>query len=194
MAQAWRRAQTAWALKGFPYIDKCISRTPLGKQQDWFIIAEDSAKLFPKASIEAIQARLRNIPSGVEILQTGYRRTTKQRQMKLLDLSTMRFIHEENEKKVTKIVGQKLFVATRKGVKLLLHRLLKGEQDFFDISMCQLIRANVAIRDDKPMAGSRKHYSLVDGSKWQPEEMPKQGLKVSWNIKLAKELQEEELP
>ena len=194
MAQAWRRAQTAWALKGFPYIDKCISRTPLGKQQDWFIIAEDSAKLFPKASIEAIQARLRNIPSGVEILQTGYRRTTKQRQMQLLDLSTMEYIHEENEKKVTKIVGQKLFVATRKGVKLLLHRLLKGEQDFFDISMCQLIRANVAMRDDKPMAGSRKHYSLVDGGKWQLEEMPKQGLKVSWNIKLAKELQEEELP
>ena len=90
MAQAWRRAQTTWALKGFPYIDKCISRTPLGKQQDWFIIAEDSAKLFPKASIEAIQARLRNIPSGVEILQTGYRKTTKQRQMKLLDLSTMK--------------------------------------------------------------------------------------------------------
>ena len=95
---------------------------------------------------------------------------------------------------MTKIVGQKLFVATRKGVKLLLHRLLKGEQDFFDISMCQLIRANVAMRDDKPMAGSRKHYSLVDGGKWQLEEMPKQGLKVSWNIKLAKELQEEELP
>ena len=97
----------------------------------------------------------------------------------------MNFIHEENEKKVTKIVGQKLFVATRRGVKLLLHRLLKGEQDFFDISMCQLIRANVAMRDDN---------SLVDGGKWQLEEMPKQGLKVSWNIKLAKELQEEELP
>ena len=131
---------TAWALKGFPFIHKCISRTPSNsKQQDWFIIAEDSAKLFPQASIEAIQSRLRNIPPGIEILQTGYRKATKRKPMKLLDLSTMNFIHEENEKRVTKIVGQKLVVATRKGVKLLLHRLLKGEQDFFDISMCQLI-------------------------------------------------------
>ena len=38
--------------------------------------------------------------------------------------------------------------------------------------MCELIRANVAIRDPRPIAGSRKHYSLVDGGKWQEEEMP----------------------
>ena len=100
MAQAWRRAQTAWALKGFPFIDKCISRTPSNsKQQDWFIIAEDSAKLFPKASIEAIQSRLRNIPSGIEILQTGYRKANRQKQTRLLDLSTMDFIREDTVKK-----------------------------------------------------------------------------------------------
>ena len=80
-------------------------------------------------------------------------------------------------------------MATRKGVKLLLHRLLKGEQEYFDISMCQLIRANVALRDAKPMAGSRAHYSLVDGGKWQCEEMPQQGQKITFA-----DLQEEELP
>ena len=101
----------------------------------------------------------------------------------------MNFIREDTEKKVTKNVGQQLFVATRKGVKLLLHRLLKWEQDYFDTSMCQLIRANVAMRDAKPMAGSRAHYSLVDGGKWQREEMPQQGQKVTFA-----ELQEEELP
>ena len=99
----------------------------------------------------------------------------------------MKFIQEETKRKVMKIVGQKLFVATRRGVKLLLHRLLKGEQDYFDTSMCQLIRANVAIRDDKPLAGSRAHYSLVDGGKWQCEEMP--GQKVTFD-----DLQKEELP
>ena len=188
MAQAWRRAQTAWALKGFPFIHKCINKTPSNdKQQDWFIIAEDSAKLFQKASIEAIQSRLRNIPPGVEILQTGYRKANKRKQMRLLDLSTMGYIREDTERKVTKNIGQKLFVATRKGVKLLLHRLLKGVQEYFDTSMCQLIRANVAIRDDRPMAGSRAHYSLVDGGKWQDEEMPNQ--KVTFA-----DLQEEELP
>ena len=80
MAQAWRRAQTAWALKGFPFIQKCINKTASNnEQQDWFIIAEDSAKLFPQASIEAIQERLRNVPQGVEILQTGYRRCAEKR-------------------------------------------------------------------------------------------------------------------
>ena len=49
------------------------------------------------------------------------------------------------------------------------------------------IRANVAIRDERPMAGSRRHYSLVDGGKWQEEEMPKQ--KVTFA-----DLQEEVLP
>ena len=88
---------------------------------------------------------------------------------------------------MTKIIGQKIFVATCKGVKLLLHRLLKGEQDYFDTSMCQLIRANVAIRDDRPLAGSRAHYSLVYGGKWLIEEMPKQG-------HLAEELRAEVLP
>ena len=107
--------------------------------------------------------------------------------MKLLDLDTMRFVQEKEENKVIKNIGQKLFIATRKGVKLLLHRLLKGKQDYFDTSMCQLIRANVAIRDDRPMAGSRAHYSLVDGGKWQKEEMPKQG-------QLVAELRAETLP
>ena len=78
-------------------------------------------------------------------------------------------------------------MATRNGVKLLLHRLLKGVQEYFDTSMCQLIRANVAIRDDRPMAGSRAHYSLVDGGQWQAEEMPNQ--KVTFA-----DLKEEVLP
>ena len=75
MKTAWRRAQMAWALKGFPFILKCIHRTAsCNEQRDWFIIAEDSAKLFPQANIDEIQSRLRNLPQGVEILQTGYRR------------------------------------------------------------------------------------------------------------------------
>ena len=36
--------------------------------------------------------------------------------------------------------------------------------------MGELIRANVAMRDPRPLAGSRMHYSLVDGGKWQAEE------------------------
>ena len=83
--------------------------------------------------------------------------------MKLLDLKTMQHIKEEKVNRVTKIMGQKLFLATRRGIDLLRNRLLKGPQDYFDMSMCELIRANVAMRDILPLAGSRAHYSLVDG-------------------------------
>ena len=74
--------------------------------------------------------------------------------------------------KITKVIGRKFFMATRTGIRLLHQRLLKGKQDYFDTSMGELMRANVAIRDQRPLAGSRKHYSLVDGGKWQEEEMP----------------------
>ena len=107
--------------------------------------------------------------------------------MRLLDLSTMHYKKEKHKCKITQIIGQKLFIATRVGIRLLHHRLLKGKQEYFDTSMCELIRANMAIRDERPMAGSRGHYSLVDGGKWQAEEMPKP--KVTFA-----DLQEEILP
>ena len=196
MKTAWRRAQMAWALKGFPFILKCIYRTASSNEQrDWFIIAEDSAKLFPQASIDEIQSRLRNLPQGVEILQTGYRRVAdKRKAMKLLDLSTMLFKKEEKEHRITKNIGQKLFIATRVGIKYLHQRLLKGKQDFFDTSMGELIRANVAIRDPRPLAGSRMHYSLVDGGKWQAEEMPGKDRQTGTQKVTFADLQAEELP
>ena len=110
--------------------------------------------------------------------------------MKLLDLSTMLFKKEEKEHRITKIIGQKLLIATRRGINLLHQRLLKGKQDYFDTSMGELIRANVAMRDPRPLAGSRMHYSLVDGGKWQAEEMPRKGTE---KVTFA-DLQAEDLP
>ena len=94
--------------------------------------------------------------------------------MKLLDPPTMQ---EEHECLITKIIGQKLFIATRMGIKLLHHRLLKGKQNDFDTSMGELIRTKVAIGDARPLAGSRKHYSLTKKEKWQIEEVPDQQTK-----------------
>ena len=81
---------------------------------------------------------------------------------------------EESGGMITKNIGQKLFIATRRGIKLLHHRLLKGKQNDFDTSMGELIRAKVAIGDAKPLAGSREHYSLTRKEKWQSEEIPDQ--------------------
>ena len=94
--------------------------------------------------------------------------------MKLLDLPTMLHKKEEHECVTTKNIGQKLFIATRMGIKLLHHRLLKGKQKDFDTTMGELIRTKVAIGDARPLAGSRKHYSLTKKEKWQSEEVPDQ--------------------
>ena len=137
----WYKAKLAWVLKGFPYILKCIDKTiPGSGQQNWFIIAEDSAKLSPQTSIETIQLKLRNLPQGVEILQ----------------------------------IGKKLLTATCRGIKLLQHRLLEGKQEDLDTYMDELIRAKVAIGDARPLIGSREQYMLVDGGKWQINEVPDQ--------------------
>ena len=165
MEQTGNKAQIAWALKGLPFILKCLNKTASEcGQQDWFIIAEDSAKLSPLATIETIQLRLQNLPHGIEILQTGYCRCEDKRMtMKRLPGGM-----------ITKIIGQKLFIATRRGIKLLHHRLLKGKWNDFDTAMGELIRAKVAIGDAKPLAGSREHYSLTKKEKWQREEIPDQ--------------------
>ena len=137
----WYKAKLAWVLKGFPYILKCIDKTiPGSGQQNWFIIAEDSAKLSPQTSIETIQLKLRNLPQGVEILQ----------------------------------IGKKLLTATCIGIKLLQHKLLEGKQEDLDTYMGELIRAKVAIGDARPLIGSREQYMLVDGGKWQINEVPDQ--------------------
>ena len=73
MEQIGNKAQIAWALKGLPFILKCLNKTASEcGQQDWFIIAEDSAKLSPLVTLETFQSRLQKLPHGIEILQTGY--------------------------------------------------------------------------------------------------------------------------
>ena len=94
---------------------------------------------------------------------------------KLLDLQTMQYIHEDRPSKVTRTVGRKNLMVTRRGAELLHRRLLMGEQTLFDIIICELVRANVAMRDSLPLAGSRAHYSFVEGGKPQGEEMATRG-------------------
>ena len=93
--------------------------------KEWFLFAEDSAKLFQTASIAQMQQRLGMYDAAdkVEIIQVGYRRTTGKQEMKLLNLDTMEVIQKDKRRKVTKIVGQKVFMATRKGIALLKRRL-----------------------------------------------------------------------
>ena len=169
MEQIGNKAQIAWALKGLPFILKCLNKTASEcGQQDWFIIAEDSAKLSPLVTLETIQIRLQNLPHGIEILQTGYCRCEDKHMI------PKRLGQEEPGGMITKIIGQKLLIATRRGIKLLHHKLLKGKWSDFDTAMGELIRDKMAIGDAKPLAGSREHYSLTKKGKWQREELPDQ--------------------
>ena len=43
---------------------------------------------------------------------------------------------------------------------------------YVDLCVAQLIGMNVGIRDSRPLAGSRTHFSLVDGGQMHSEEMP----------------------
>ena len=51
-----------------------------------------------------------------EIVQLGFTRLVGRQQMLLLDLETMQPVPEPEISEVTKIMGQKMFMATRRGV------------------------------------------------------------------------------
>ena len=108
----------------------------------------------------------------MEILQLGYRKLTGQKLAQSLDLETMQRQGPEKAKKIIRVMGQKLFVATTTGVKSLHHRLLRGPVDYFDTCMHELTLAGKVRRSEFPLAGSREHYSLVNGGKMLAEEIP----------------------
>ena len=88
-------------------------------------------------------------------LQTGWRRLTGAQQIEVLDLDAMDYVGEC--RRVVQIMGQKLLVATRRGVELIGERLINGQQQYFHFCIAELIGMGVAMRDSMPMGGSRRH-------------------------------------
>ena len=178
----WRRAFISWGQNGFPQAKQHISASTSGSPDDgtfWWAFAEDSCKLITYESQETLKTHFLSLimqsiakaPPGIEILQLGYRKLTGKKHAQLLHLDTMR--RDSNQtKKVMRVMGQKLFIATSKGVDLLHRRLLCGPVDYFDTCMHELSYAGKVMRSEFPLAGSREHYSLVSGGKTIEEEMP----------------------
>ena len=180
---AWRRAFVSWGHKGFPQAKKHISASTMKSPSDeslWWAFAEDSCKLITyetQATYEThflslIMQSIALAPPNIEIIQLGYRKLTGKKPAAALHLDTMRRDDKAKPEKVMRVMGQKLFVATSKGVDLLHKRLLCGPIDYFDTCMHELTRAGVAMRTEIPLAGSREHYSLVNGGTITSEEMP----------------------
>ena len=65
--------------------------------KEWFLFAEDSAKLFDTTTLQLIQQRIVSYSESdtTEIIKIGYRRTTGSKAMKILDLDTMEVIPKE---------------------------------------------------------------------------------------------------
>ena len=178
---AWNSAFLSWGIRGFPqamtHIKQSVADADAAvSHREYWLFAEDSVKLLaPDSDIGALlRHEARHAPQGIEIVQLGYRRLTAKRKFNLLDLDTMQILEKDADQRTVKIVGQKLFMATVKGIDLLKRRILCGNVAYFDQCMCELIRAGVAIRASRPLAGSRQHYSMVDGGKLQNEELPKE--------------------
>ena len=133
-------------------------------------MAEDSCKLFGGIRLRDFVTRVRLLPPEIEILQTGWRKLTGAQLMHVLNLDTMEYMGER--RRVVKTMGQKLLIVTRRGIELIGERLIKGQQQYFDVCITELIGMGVAMRDSMPMGGSRRHFSLVDGCKMQEESMP----------------------
>ena len=80
------------------------------------------------------------------------------------------YLHDDRQG--TSACQDELFAATTKGVELLHRRLLEGPVDFFDTCMHELTLAGKVQRSEFPLAGSRAHYSLVNGGQMLAEEIP----------------------
>ena len=176
---AWRRAFISWGQNGFPdaisHIRK-YTESPADNETFWWLFAEDSCKIIKYESqgtlLSLIRQAIHRAPKGIEILQLGYRKLTGKKVAQCLNLETMERYGPERSRKIVRVMGQKLFVATTQGVELLHRRLLEGPVDYFDTCMHELTLAGKVQRSEFPLAGSREHYSLVNGGQVLAEEIP----------------------
>ena len=176
---AWRRAFISWGQNGFPdaisHIRK-YTESPADNETFWWLFAEDSCKIIKYESqgtlLSLIRQAIYRAPKGIEILQLGYRKLTGKKLAKSLNLETMERHGPERSRKILRVMGQKLFAATTRGVELLHRRLLEGPVDYFDTCMHELTLAGKVQRSEFPLAGSRAHYSLVNGGQMLAEEIP----------------------
>ena len=138
----------------------------------WYAIFEDSAAPLPGTDIPAIMRETRQVEPGIEIIQMGYRfRITKGAKMSQFDLATKLSLHG-TDRLLKRTCGQKMLLASAKGVRMLKDRLLKGSPCYFDHCVGQLQATGVVKMAKHPICGSRAHFSLVsakNGKRMQAE-------------------------
>ena len=91
--------------------------------------------------------------------------------MHTLDLDPMRYTADPPQV-LDRKMGEKLILVAANGVSVLADRLLKGPPANFDHCVGDLQNMGIVQRASQPLAGSRRHFSLVDNGRMQEESMP----------------------
>ena len=112
-------------------------------------------------SMAAVHRATKDASEEVQIIQMGYCfQVQKAFKCSLLDLSSMRRI-PGTATNLLRTCGQKMLLATPKGLQLLRNRLLRGPPCFYDHCVGEMQRTGIVKMMNRPLCGSRRHFSLV---------------------------------
>ena len=164
----WRRAAVTWGLIGMPFIEKCVEFNNdflAENEKKWYVICEDSAVPLVGKNMASILRALTTADRGAEIIQAGYRfQVQKGFRSHELNLHTMELVPGTGMH-ISRACGQKMLLATYKGINLIKDRLLKGPPAYYDHCISELQRSKMVHLMHRPICGSRGHFSLVSAKK-----------------------------
>ena len=126
-------------------------------------------------NMSSVLKALTLVDPNIEIIQAGFRfRVQKDFKSFNLNLHTMEKIPGTGAH-ITRACGQKMLLATYKGVSLIQDRLLRGPPAYFDHCISQLQKSKVVHLLARPICGSRRHFSLVTSKEgtWIQDELAK---------------------
>ena len=142
----------------------------------WYVICEDSAVPLEGKNMTSVLKAVTLADSRTEIIQAGFRfRLQKGFRSSILDLRTMTKVPDTGAH-ITRACGQKMLLATYKGVSLIKDRLLRGPPAYFDHCIAELQRSGLVHLMNRPICCSRRHFSLVSAKegKWIQDELADQ--------------------
>jgi hypothetical protein len=170
-------AHIAWFALGFPMILDIIQRSDRDfTSQDFFILAEDSVHIYKRTTIEVLRQRCRALKKEQGGIHMGYRcKTTNSKHVRLVNSEGE---HLDHTVKMRTLIGSKLICVNYPTLLAVWRCLCSTDyaRTFYDEHWKSFYASGFLAIAEPALAGSRRHYSLVDGSRfkarWQEEQLP----------------------